>query len=644
MQKANKWRAAYNALRGITMERTVALLEAGERGEMADLQWAFRFAEKRNATCRALIQRRTAALLKLDWDIKVVDQLPARATESMAQAQQQTLRAWYERIDNLRGALRHLALAEFRGYSHLQIQTEDGEAAGWDAARQAAGRLRLHPLEQWHWVRDGLETGWGWNPDASSRGWEGIPPEHRVDPRAWGLVIRECPMALDELALVIYLRKALSQKDWDAFIEIYGIPGGVAIMPPGVPEGDATSYETAAKEVAEGGSGALPHGSEYHANDGPRGTNPFRDHIRYQDEELVLAGTGGKLTMLSESGSGTLAGEAHQDAFDDLAEAEAAEISEVMQRQFDRVILEVEHPGEPECAYWELAAEPNEDTGKLVDRIVKLHGIGFRTPVEEVAERTGLKLELAPAPEPATPEIPVPAVERPLANSARPGLLEHGARQLAAATQADLAPLLRRLAAIEGIQDPEIRRARLEALVADWDGLAGDILADPEAAQALARVMGTATANGLAGQKPIANTRSYERDHLGRFASDGGPLGEADNLERGGNAVKHALRHLRDVPNAMNVAGLGQVDFVWGTPGAKRDDFKGGFGLSHMRAKHGDDALLKLPMTLAKGRISPHPKDPEKRLVHFEGYEAVVVKEKKKTSWTLTHFQRPGGP
>lgn len=505
--QANRWRQAYNPMRGLVMERAVALLEAGERGEYADLQWVYRYVEKRNATARALIKRRASALLKLDWNVKIVGELPAGADDAMALRQQETLRNWYDRIDNLSAALRHLARAEFRGYAHLQVQTEDGEGAGWEAVRDRGGRICLHPLMQWHWVREGVEGEWGWNPDAASRGFVGIPPEHRADRRAWGLIIREVDMPLDELALIIYLRKTMSQKDWDGFVEIYGIPGGVVFMPPGIPEGDAKSYEDAAVQVAEGGSGALPHGSEYTANDGPRGTNPFLEHIKYQDAELVLAGTGGKLTMLSESGSGTLAGGAHQDAFDEIAEGEAAEISEVMQQQFDRVVLELEHPGEPECVYWELASEPDEDTKELVDRVVKLHGIGYRAPIEEVSERVGIPLvEASP---PAAPASAPPAAgppTPPIANSARPAsgasLAALAARQLGAAAQADLSPVLRRLAAIERITDPEIRRARLEALLADWDSLQADILADPEAAQALARVMGTATANGLAGQKP----------------------------------------------------------------------------------------------------------------------------------------------
>ena len=78
--------------------------------------------------------------------------------------------------------------------------------------------------------------------------------------------------------------------------------------------------------------------------------NPFEDHLRYQDELIVLAATGGKLTALAESGTGTLAAGAHQQAFDDITEAEAALISEVFQEQFDRPLLARMFPGQPQLA------------------------------------------------------------------------------------------------------------------------------------------------------------------------------------------------------------------------------------------------------------------------------------------------------
>lgn len=515
---ANRWRDQYNPLRGLTLERAVSLLEAGDRGEFADLQWTYRFIERRNATCRALIQRRRAALQKLDWEILTPDELPPGASEDQADAQKGFLRGVYDGIENLRQAIAHLALAEFRGYSHLQIQQlPDG------------GRY-LEPLHQWNWVREGLDGDWFFNPEARSvahgsladwrlpldRGTSG-PKLARDD-----FIIRTVDMPIDELALIIFLRKSLGQKDWDAFVEIYGIPGVYITLPPNIPADKLDEYQTAAEAAAQGGSGALPHGSDLKAPPTERGTNPFADHLKYQDQELVLAGTGGKLTMLTESGSGTLAGGAHQNAFDEIAEAEAAEISETFQRDFDRVLLATQFPGQPVLAYFSLQAQAKEDVKSVVEQVAILKSAGYVVEQEQIEERTGFKLEdtepAAPAAAgqetPSTPSTgstastdpeddpedsqdPAASPAAPIPNRdpvTGPAVPVSVARALAT----DLAPIRQRLERILAIEDPEIQRERLAAFQAELPQLFRDIAADPAAASALAAQLAARLIDGLA--------------------------------------------------------------------------------------------------------------------------------------------------
>ncbi|MCS6248684.1 MAG: hypothetical protein H2173_14515, partial [Opitutus sp.] len=49
LKVAAKWRAQFNPLRSLTFQRAVSLLEEGERGAYAELQWTYRFIEKREA-------------------------------------------------------------------------------------------------------------------------------------------------------------------------------------------------------------------------------------------------------------------------------------------------------------------------------------------------------------------------------------------------------------------------------------------------------------------------------------------------------------------------------------------------------------------------------------------------------------------
>jgi phage gp29-like protein len=381
---ANRWRENYNPLRGLTMRRAVELFELGQRGDTAYLQWTYRFIERRNPTLSGLISRCEAPFASFDWSINVKSILPPGGTKAMAERQKQSLTDAYDSIDNLREALLHLHLADFRGYSHLQKhRNADGEV------------YHLEPLHQWCVCRDGLEGNWFWNPDSRSTsaplqflgkgfclGGENLPLDD--------FIIREVARPINEIGLIDTVRRGLCEKDWDGFIEVYGIPGGVVIMPQEMPQGKEGEYEWTAKNIAEGASGALPHGSEYQANAGPRGVDPFTPRIAHLDEALVLAGTGGKLAVLTEK-SGNLRGNSrvHDKSFGEIANGRAKSCAECFIRQFDGEILTREHPGEPPLVYFDFGAEEEEDIGSLCNNVATLKNAGKNVQTAWLAEQTG---------------------------------------------------------------------------------------------------------------------------------------------------------------------------------------------------------------------------------------------------------------
>lgn len=385
---ANLWRDGYNPLRSLTIGRAVYLLEDGERGAFAELQWTYRYIEMQDATLGALIERRTSAIQELDWDIKMRSKIPA-GKERVAEIQSAALRAGYERVKNLSAAFEALAMATFRGFARLEKITD------------AAGNvIELAPVDQWFWVRKGLYGAWQLNPESRFGTVTGEDaPEARF-------ISREVSRPVNRVALISFVRKSLSQKDWDGFIEAYGIPAVFVIMPPDVPEEKSDEYLEMADQVTGDARGVLPGGSDIKTVDnGARGINPFRDHIKYQDEQVILRGTGGKLTMLAEAGSGTLAGSAHADTFQAIARAEAAEISEIFQRSLDADILARVTPGEDAYAYFQLAANEETDPAQVVKDLVSLEAVNLLTDVKWIEEKTGYPVRRATT-TPVTPATP----------------------------------------------------------------------------------------------------------------------------------------------------------------------------------------------------------------------------------------------
>lgn len=530
---ANRWRENYNPLRGLTMRRAVELLELGQRGDTAYLQWTFRLIERRHPTLSALVKRCLAPLVNFDWTIKIKKDLPPGATQAMAEAQQGTLEDAYGAIDNLKAAIKHLAAADFKGYAHLQKHyAPDGDV------------MHLECLNQWCVCRDGLAGNWFWNADSRSTtqplvflgkdfciGGDALPLED--------FIIREVEMPIDEIALINYVRASLCEKDADAFIEIYGIPGGVVVMPPNVPPGKEAEYEQAAKNVAEGGSGAIPNGSDYKPNDGPRGVDPFSPRLQHLDEQLIMAGTGGLLTMLAQSGSGTLAGNAHADTFQAIAESIALEITECFQRQFDAGILEKYHGDEPALVYFELAAKDETDVAALVKDVVALYAAGVEPDVEWLKEKTGYELikaapddgqtleeadalkednaELGPKDQPLANRQAklasnggkdlaaghlsrrAPKILNAVQDAAAPslGFMDNLTQGVSAAVSPDLLIIEKKLAGLLKITDPELLRSRAREILSWISDNEEHLTNNPQLADTLHQGLATAFQNGL---------------------------------------------------------------------------------------------------------------------------------------------------
>ncbi len=398
-QKNNGWREYYNPLRGLTIPRMVNLLEAGERGQYADLQWMYHYMERSDPMVFSILQRRRAALLDSDWDIRqapdpagsgqgavgsrdgrTVGQSGGRPSDrrtvrrpdrALADEQAAFLREVYDGIENFRDAVGFLFSGFFRGYAHLEKHLGDD-----------GGIERLEPVEQWFWVRDGMFGDWEYNADAVSGRRRGTPIEREE------FVIFET-VALNRMLALLYLRRTLSERDWGFYMEVFGIPSTFLVGPPNMSESKEAEFQRVASEVVSDGRGYLPNGSDIKYVTGGGGKPPFREALEYLDRQITMVGTGGLLTMLAQSGSGTLAGNAHMDTFQQIARGDAATLSEVMQRDIDVPMLKEAFPGQPALAYFEFAPAPGHEASQVVQDATQLAAAGYRVDPAEVSEKTG---------------------------------------------------------------------------------------------------------------------------------------------------------------------------------------------------------------------------------------------------------------
>jgi phage gp29-like protein len=366
------WRDWYNPLKGLSMSRIVAMEDAAERGQHADLQWLWNAMERTDVTVQAAIARRLSFIDSIDWEIRASES----ADPMLAAEQTELLTYAYNRIANFKEATKFLASALFRGFAHLEKID-----AGYGGLVS-----RLDPVPQWHWVRDGANGRWRFNPESKSHESRGeIVSRH-------DLCVMEA-QALDRAIARHFFAKQLAFADWDQALELGANQSIFFIGPPGTSEEKELEYRNVAEQMASNGRGYLPNGADVKIVDpASRSKLPFYERIRYCDEQIVMAATGGLLTMLTQPGSGTLAGGAHAEGLLALARSDAARLSEVYQRDLDRHWLAEFFPRQPHAAYFAFDVPQKEDLASMLESVANLNWAGYRVDQKQLEEKTGLKL------------------------------------------------------------------------------------------------------------------------------------------------------------------------------------------------------------------------------------------------------------
>lgn len=446
MQADKRERAGrlYNPMRQLTSEWLANLQERAEQqGDHPRLQWLYFFIEKRYGVLRAVKRRRLAAITKLAWEIKTVDE------SRLARQQRAELEAVFNGIQNLKQAFSGFARAEFRGFSVFQILPD---AEGWP--------VRLEMVPHHHIRRDGPNGNWRLAMQSDDRdGVECVGPQ-------W--IVRTVEDPINEIASINFIPRLLGKQDFSSLVETVGDPPFFIEMPPNIPKDQADEYQAMAEAVIGSMKGTLPNGAKTHfAGSEVRNGEIFSALFDELDSEVVIAATSGKLTVLNEAqGLGSRASDNQDDAFDDLAQAEAAEISELLHAAIAKPWLDWAFPGQPHLAYFEIAAVPPDDAKARAALIGDLGAAGYKAKQAWVAEEFGIPLEDIPVP-PDAPTLPV-------ANSAR--------------AAADVATARQKIAAALDANFTEIRTALATALQ-------GDGIPAPDALQALSTLIRNANAS-----------------------------------------------------------------------------------------------------------------------------------------------------
>ena len=379
----NSWLDTVNPIRGLSISAAKSIFDSARKNGSALLQKIYAEIEDCDPTLMTCVDRRAAAIAGIGWQVN------ARASEKdqgLAEAQRQAVDAFISGIENFEDALEHLDLAFFRGFSHVQPVWEPDNTV-----------RRINLLDSWNFLCDKHTGKWYYNPEASTdlTGCEEITPEAR-------LVTLTHRRPIDWPALIVYIRKALGEQDWGRYVERYGLPNFIATMHAGATDAQRDEYLKTAKAVREGQPAALPNGgSVTTVGTESRGQDPFSLFLEHQEKQIVLMATGGTLTSLAQADTGSLAGGAQMDVWQQIVARDVTVISAAINRALVRPFLETAFPGKPVAAEFKIETVEKSGKKETAELAATLRSAGYTIDQSELEEAVGFKLEKDATPQPA---------------------------------------------------------------------------------------------------------------------------------------------------------------------------------------------------------------------------------------------------
>ena len=369
---ATTWLERVNPLQGLTITQAKNIFDVARAHGSPLLQKIYEEIELTDPVLMTCVERRQSALAGLGW--RAVANASA-ADDAKAEDQRKALEAFANGIENLDEAIEHLDLAFFRGYSVCQPI--------WDGIRVR----RVNLLNSWNFLR-GDDDRLMWNPECTldPKGCEEITPAARI-------VQLNRRRAIDWPALAIYIRKYVGERDWGRFLERYGIPPVDVIMAPNATDEQRKEYLDCAEAAKNGSSVAYPSGTSISRAETSRGQDPFTAFIEHQEKLIVLMATGGTLTSLAQADTGSLAGGAQMDVWEQIVQRDGVVISAALNRDLFIPFLREAFPGEPVMAHFEIGKEDEPSATEAADLAGKLKVAGWRVDQSQLEEQTGLKLE-----------------------------------------------------------------------------------------------------------------------------------------------------------------------------------------------------------------------------------------------------------
>lgn len=374
---------SFNPLRGMNARDVEDILDFSRTGCISRLELIYSILEQSSVDIATIKMRREAALIGCDWEIRKRenatkdDKLNKLADEQVALLNENFSRA--EDSGTLIDAIKCLGSAIFRGLAVVEPIFSD------------RGLERFETFSPWNFSIDPVSHDVYWNPKAMDMtNFQGSLK--KVTGTRCIVSLEETPV--DGLALPVYIRANFGEESWARLIARRGLPACYIIAPP-LAGDKVTQFTNAARKVAEGGSGALPNGSQVITEKmDANNSQAFDLFLAHQQKQIILAGTGGILGSLAEAtGLGSGVADSHENTWREIVRMDAMKISNLINRKVAHLLLDAFFPGQPKLAYFNMDSSTPKSATEVLDCAVKATQAGYEIDEVQLSEMTGFKLK-----------------------------------------------------------------------------------------------------------------------------------------------------------------------------------------------------------------------------------------------------------
>lgn len=391
-----------NPLRGLNSKDVESILDMSRRGFISRLALIYSILESSDINVSTILTRRESALVGCDWEIR--KRKAKDADENLAKEQQDFLTEQFsvaEDSGTLIDAIKALQLATFRGLAVVEPRYTRN------------GLYDFVCYDTWNFAIDPATKRVYWNPKATD--YSNFSALKDVTDTNLVIGLNERPV--DGLALPVYIRSEFGEDSWSRLVARRGLPNCYIIAPP-LNETKISDFAAAAKKVADGGSGALPNGTQVVTEKTDPGNHQAFDlFLEHQQKRIILAGTGGILGSLAEAtGLGSGVSNAHMETWREIVKSDAFKISNWLSNKVANKLLDWKFPGQKHLAYFSIDTATPKTSTEVLDCAVKATQAGYRIDTEQLAEMTGFKfvVENRGTSNPEVPRNPTNIQETPV--------------------------------------------------------------------------------------------------------------------------------------------------------------------------------------------------------------------------------------